>query len=226
MLSSIVDHLRQTSDVSIEYHLRELEIAKNRDDPRNVLPDLLESERTILDIGCGIGQTLIALDCADRQLIGVDVDEEAIAYGRQHHAHIEFFVAAAQDLPVGDDSVDLVISRVALPYTNVPKVFDEIKRVLRPGGRAWMTFHSRAMAGQYWRSALSKRDVRDLVHKTYVLLNGYSLKYVGRLIPFINRRYESWQDLKAISRLLRRRDFDVSTDSSRGITYVEARLRA
>ena len=40
---------------SIEYHLEELNIALDKDDERRVLPDILDSDKAILDIGCGIG---------------------------------------------------------------------------------------------------------------------------------------------------------------------------
>jgi hypothetical protein len=51
---------------SIEYHLRELEIALDKNDNRKILPNVLDSDKVILDIGCGIGLSFIALDRTDR----------------------------------------------------------------------------------------------------------------------------------------------------------------
>lgn len=208
--------------MSIDYHLRELEIAKDSSDPRNVLPQLRESDQTILDIGCGIGQTLIALDCLDRTCIGVDVDQAALEYGRENFPEIEFIQADAQAIPLDDQSVDLLFSRVALPYTNIPQVVTEIGRLLKPNGRAWMTFHSLNMAKGFWASALVNRDAKDLLHKTYVVMNGFIFKYTGRLLPFVNKSYESWQDVDAMVRYLQRRGFSVTIGEQNGIALLEA----
>ena len=69
---------------SLDYHPLELEIARDKDDLRMSLPEVLETDRVILDIGCGIGQSLIALGHFDRKCIGLDVDQAAINYGREN----------------------------------------------------------------------------------------------------------------------------------------------
>jgi SAM-dependent methyltransferase len=67
----------------IAYHLLELEIARAADDPRRVMPVLSNRDGSILDIGCGAGQTLIACDLKPGVFAcGVDVDEEALVLGK------------------------------------------------------------------------------------------------------------------------------------------------
>lgn len=190
---------------TIDYHLRELDIALDPNDARNVLPPLLDSDRVIVDIGCGIGQSFIALNCTDRICIGIDVDEDAIRYGIENYGNrINYLLTDATRIPLPANSVDLVFSRVSLPYTNIPRVFDEIRRVLRPGGRVWMTLHSRKMALRYLREG---KGLVEKVHGLYVLANGYLLKWTGRVLPFITGRYESWQDPQSIKKLLQHHGF-------------------
>lgn len=209
---------------SIAYHLEELEIARNVDDPRNVLPVVEPSDEVILDIGCGIGQTFIALDCLDRRCIGVDIDADAIEYGEANFPGIQFHLADAQQVPVGDGSVDLVMTRVALPYTNIPLVIREMKRLLKPDGRVWITIHSLKMARGFLWNAIRHRDWKDIIHKIYVILNGFLFKFTQRVCPFITGAYESWQDSKAFSKCLQRHGFQVSASEQNGILVIEGTL--
>ena len=210
--------------MSIEYHLGEMQIAQSPDHAAHILPELRPSDQTILDIGCGIGQTLIALNCPDRRRIGVDIDSEAIQYARKHYSELEVHVADGTDIPVKYDSVDLVIMRVSLPYMNIPAVATEVRRVLKEGGRAWMTVHSRKQAGRFLRDAIRRRDIKDTIHKIYVLANGLLFKLTGCLIPFANGRYESWQDIGALKRCFSRRGFSVREGETKGKTFIKATL--
>jgi arsenite methyltransferase len=50
-------------------------------------------------------------------------------------AHVEFRDGLAEDLPVEDDAADVVISNGVINLcADKRAVFDEIRRVLRPGG--------------------------------------------------------------------------------------------
>lgn len=190
---------------NLEYHLQELEIAKDINDSRRTMPDLLPSDQVIVDIGCGIGQTFIALKCTDRTCIGIDVDAEAINYGIKHFGEdIDFHLTDAINIPLQPNSVDLVISRVALPYTNIPKVLKSVRRVLKENGRIWFTIHSDELVKGWLKKAVKKKNYKDVIHKVYVLMNGYLLKYFGVVIPFVNGNYESWQDEEAIIKILKR----------------------
>jgi ubiquinone/menaquinone biosynthesis C-methylase UbiE len=193
---------------SIGYHLSELEIAKSPNDPRCILPEILEKETRILDIGCGIGQSFVSLALNGRTCVGLDIDEEALKYGIQNFGADVFFVlAAAEKIPFPSQSFDLVFSRVSLPYSNIPKALREIRRVLRKGGRVWMTLHGRDMAKHYLAEAIAARDAKRLIHVLYIILNGYLLKQFGFVVPFLTGQYESWQEPKSMVRMLSENGF-------------------
>jgi len=210
---------------SIDYHLAELEIALSKSDPRRILPDIHESEKAILDIGCGVGQSFLALECTNRICVGLDVDEEAIKYGMENYGRqIQFVLADAQRLPFPAESFDFVFARVSLPYTNVPRVIREARRVLRRDGRVWLSLHTQDRALRYLREAAAASNVKQLIHGSYVLLNGYLLKYFGKTLPFVNGRYESWQDAVAMKALLRKCGFEAADHKIGLHTVVEGRL--
>ena len=99
---------------------------------------------TVLDLGSGAGLDLLV--AAEKvgpsgQVIGVDMTDEMIARARASidaspHQNIEIRRGIIEDLPVEDGSVDWVISNCVINLSpEKEKVFREIYRVLKPGGR-------------------------------------------------------------------------------------------
>lgn len=103
--------------------------------------------QTVLDLGSGAGMDgLLAARRvgADGRVIGVDMCDEMIAKARlnavrMNLSNIEFVKAKIEDLPVRDESVDIVISNGVFNLClDKPAVLAEAYRVLRPGGRLQM----------------------------------------------------------------------------------------
>ena len=103
----------------------------------------VEPGETVLDLGCGAGtDLLIAAQMAGPagRAIGVDMTpamlERAAASARTMGLHVELHDALIEALPLDDASVDVVISNGVIDLVpDKDAVFDEIDRVLRPGGR-------------------------------------------------------------------------------------------
>lgn len=100
--------------------------------------------QTVIDIGCGAGADacVAALLVGDTgKVIGVDCTPAMIDKARENARHaalnnIEFHEADIANLAIADNSVDVVISNGAINLTeNKDKVFQELYRVLKPGGR-------------------------------------------------------------------------------------------
>ena len=71
--------------------------------------------------------------------IGIDMTDEMLALARRNSkvdANVEFHKATIDNLPLPDSSVDCVISNCVINLaSDKPAVFNEIARVLKPGGR-------------------------------------------------------------------------------------------
>jgi len=194
---------------SSPYHLGELELLSDLSNPLRAVPSYDSRGWTILDIGCGMGQTLTAVEfghCSARH--GIDVDAKAIALGRQRFPEFTLSVAGAEQIPYPDNTFDLTFSRVALPYTDVPVALREMFRVTKPGGRVWLTLHDWSMERVQIKNALRDRNPRRLADRCYVLVNSMVLALFGVCL----RRpgsgtVESIQSERGIRRLLRKAGF-------------------
>ncbi len=105
---------------------------------------------TVLDIGSGGG-----IDCFEAarrvgqtgRVIGVDMTDEMLAMARRNAPivmanlgypvpNVEFRKGHAENLPVEDGSIDLIISNCVINLApDKAKVFREMYRAIRPGGR-------------------------------------------------------------------------------------------
>jgi SAM-dependent methyltransferase len=196
---------------SDDYHLLELSIANTPGDPRCVMPTIRTGQRRILDVGCGAGQTLIASNLAqDVSAVGVDVDSVALTLGRSLSKGIHFARARGEALPFARDNFDLVISRVALPYMNVPVALAEMARVLKAGGELWLVLHPLSAVMSALASNVSRLKLKGAIYQLYVLANGLALHLLSKQFdfPLKGGRCESFQTVRGIRRALQAAGFE------------------
>lgn len=106
---------------------------------------MVEKGMTVVDLGSGAG-----IDCflasplagPTGRVIGVDMTDAMLERARSYAAskgytNVEFRKGHIEELPVADGTVDLVISNCVINLSpDKARVFREIARVLKPGGRA------------------------------------------------------------------------------------------
>ena len=111
------------------------------------LASLKEGE-VVLDLGSGAG-----FDCflaagkvgESGKVIGVDMTAEMIDKARENarksgYRNIEFRLGEIENLPVADNSVDVVISNCVINLSaDKKRVLEESHRVLKPGGRVMVS---------------------------------------------------------------------------------------
>ena len=119
--------------------------APRYDQPRNLM---LEREQMLvrpileslpvgdaLDVACGTGRHAAYLHGLGHRVIGVDSSPGMLAVARERLPDVELHQADWLALPLADDSVDLVVSGLALTHAReLGPLFAELVRVLRPGG--------------------------------------------------------------------------------------------
>lgn len=123
----------------------------------------------VLDLGCGIGNILIAL-CQRVSFttppVGVDVSPVLIDIGTRELARaglsdqVELLVAPATHLPFPDGRFDVVLTSHVVKHLDdlaLSTAFSEVARVLRPGGRflMWEFKKSPLSAPLFWSARTS-----------------------------------------------------------------------
>jgi arsenite methyltransferase len=109
--------------------------------------DLHEGE-VVLDLGSGGGEDVFisAARVGPRgHVYGVDMTDEMLELARRNQReagveNVEFLKGTIEEVPLADDSVDVVISNCVINLSaDKAAVFREAARVLRPGGRFAVT---------------------------------------------------------------------------------------
>jgi len=105
---------------------------------------MLKPGETVIDLGCGAGiDTILAARAvgATGKAIGLDMLPEMLQVASRHAAdagvtNVEWVQGYLEEIPLPDASVDVVISNGVVNLSpRKSRVFAEVHRILRPGGR-------------------------------------------------------------------------------------------
>jgi SAM-dependent methyltransferase len=105
-------------------------------------------QRSILDFGCGVGNSISHLkeSFPDATLYGADLSGESVKLAHDSHAHeATFDVIENGRIPFPDDSFDVVMAACVfhhIPLNERGHWIDEIRRVLKPGGHMFVFEHN------------------------------------------------------------------------------------
>ena len=197
---------------------------------------LLESN-SVLQIGCGTGDTLAALK--GNKKVGIDFSKSMIAEAKNAYPNIDFHVREAENLNLEGKYDVIILSNTIGFFENVLDVFNEVKQYCHPQTKIFVHYYSslwkpfirlgellgikKKTPEQNW---LSKIDIENLLYhagfETYrtslrmlipiniPILSWFLNKYVARL-PLLNNLCLSQH---VFSRLqpnqVKRKDYTVS----------------
>jgi SAM-dependent methyltransferase len=89
-----------------------------------------------LELGCGTGEFTRRVAPAGSRLVALDLSQELLARARAKvPAGARFVRGNAERLPFPDGTFDVVFGCSILHHLEVEAALDEVRRVLRPGGR-------------------------------------------------------------------------------------------
>lgn len=97
-----------------------------------------------LDVGCGTGQSTIALAAIAREVVGTDISAEMLREAPRTQG-VFFLVADAHRLPFADASFALLTVSMAFHWLDRARFLAEAKRVLGAGG--WLVIYNNFFFG-------------------------------------------------------------------------------
>lgn len=106
----------------------------------------------IIDIACGGGYLLREIQGRRCSLCGCDISSEALRIAAREVAEAGFAVADAEKLPYPDDSFDMACNLGSLEhFLGMESALREMRRVLKPEGRAVIMVPNSRYVGDLWR---------------------------------------------------------------------------
>jgi SAM-dependent methyltransferase len=97
--------------------------------------------KTVLEFGCGDGLNTVVLAMRGARVIAFDISPELLSVARKRleangcEQDVELLVGSAHNLPLPDESVDVVFGMAILHHLDLELASREVRRVLRKGGR-------------------------------------------------------------------------------------------
>jgi ubiquinone/menaquinone biosynthesis C-methylase UbiE len=144
----------------------------------------------VLDIGCGAGQEMLPFVSSGAFGVGVDIAPGGGVLGRElftkegYGDRVAFTRGSAEQLPFHSGSFDLLVCRLALPYTANAQALAEMSRVLKPNGVMFLKIHhARFYLDKLWRGLLNG-EFRQIVHAVRVMVVGVIYHVTGRQIRY------------------------------------------
>lgn len=109
---------------------------------------------TILDAGMGPGRLCAILADRGWTVSGIDASDEMVTLARLRlpEAEKRLLLAPIEDVPLEAGTFDAVVATGVLEYAAVPKALGEIARLLRPGGRAVVSYPNPRAVFRCWQT--------------------------------------------------------------------------
>jgi SAM-dependent methyltransferase len=98
---------------------------------------------TVLELGAGTGKLTRVLVGLGHDVHATDPDAAMLQILEREVPGVPTAQAGAEDIPLGDGSVDAVIAAQAFHWFDLGRALPEVARVLRPGGRVCLLWNLR-----------------------------------------------------------------------------------
>src|ERR1700677_165651 len=103
----------------------------------------LDSSKSVLDLGAGTGKFSRSLLATGAKVIAVEPVPAMLDQLVRQYPEVEARSGSAEDIPLGDESVDAVVCAQSFHWFATPQALQEIHRVLKSGGALGLVWNLR-----------------------------------------------------------------------------------
>jgi ubiquinone/menaquinone biosynthesis C-methylase UbiE len=128
----------------------------------------------LLDVGCGTGQSTVALAALARHVLGIDPAESRLANCARFR-NVDYTCATAESIPLDEAACDLVVAAQAFHWFDQDAFLGEAFRVLKDAG--WLLIYNAWFTGEMEEDA--------------AFLQWFREQYLGRFHPLAGARRAS-----------------------------------
>lgn len=183
---------------------RELALAAERLTDEIVQIAAIRDGQRVLDVGCGVGGTVSRIDATYEglDLLGINVNPRQLLKAKERlrgstRNRVHFGMGTADRMPFAERSCDVITAIEVLLYCHRrARVFEEARRILRPGGRFVVAdFLSSRISTPLFRSG--RMMARYLPHLRLLTDASYRLEDYERMARWAGLRLIDARDLTA-----------------------------
>jgi ubiquinone/menaquinone biosynthesis C-methylase UbiE len=102
-----------------------------------------EQPQTVLELGAGTGKLTRVIASLGHDVHATDPDAAMLQILEREVPGVRTAEASAEDIPLGDASVDAVIAGQAFHWFDLDRALPEVARVLKPGGHVCLVWNFR-----------------------------------------------------------------------------------
>jgi SAM-dependent methyltransferase len=157
------------------------------------LGSIVPSRHIAWDCGTGNGQAAVALASVFDRILATDASEKQIA-NAQRHERVEYRVARAENNGIESGTVDLIMVAQALHWFDLPRFYEEVRRVLKNNG-------------VFAASAYNLLRIEPAIDE---IVNRYYYEVVGPFWPPERKLVENFADLPFPFHEIEPRKFDMT----------------
>lgn len=149
----------------------------------------IKYKRPLLDIGCGFGE-FAGVFFESQVEVGIDIAPLDLILARRQGGYKKLFLADARKLPFPDESFATVLSVSVLEHIpKVEKTFQEIFRVLKPGGLLIFTVPTSDLYNCLFYTQLFEKMKLPFLARFYLKLFNLVFKHVNIISK------EEWEEM-------------------------------
>jgi ubiquinone/menaquinone biosynthesis C-methylase UbiE/predicted nucleic acid-binding Zn-ribbon protein len=194
--------------------------------------------KIVLDLACGEGYGSNLLAMSANQVIGVDIDQNAVSHAQKKYqkANLSYLHGDCSRVPLADNSVDIVVSFETIEHHDQHlEMMGEIKRVMKADGLCIISSpdkleysEKRGYENKFHVKELYKEEFFTLLQSyfKYVQLSAQRLTYGSSIIPeegeasFLTFRKESNFENTNQSMSLPNPHYNIAFASDLGVTTL------